>query len=67
MLLSEAFDKQGYFFSCAWLKQEVYMLYISIIFQGNVNTISMVSGDSCYSCCLDWEPFSFMNTKSGVR
>jgi hypothetical protein len=44
MSLAGAFDKQGYFFSFTWLTHEFYTLYIFIIFQGNVSTISMVSG-----------------------
>lgn len=44
MSLAGAFDKQGYFFSFTGLTHEFYTLYIFIIFQGNVNTISMVSG-----------------------
>lgn len=44
---SGAFDKQGYFFPCPWLKQEVYMLYILVIFQGNVNTAWWVVATRC--------------------
>lgn len=44
MSLAGAFDKQGYFFSFTRLTHEFYTLYIFIIFQGNVSTVSMVSG-----------------------
>lgn len=44
MSLAGVFDKQGYFFSFTRLTHEFYTLYIFMIFQGDVSTVSMVSG-----------------------